>query len=168
MIDFTPTNSYLDDCMFNQMIEHTQKHPDKPRSAEKWILKGSNYHKPTCVSATFDSLVKLGLLGKVPKLLGTCINYPTLNPGNIGVGEAGKSWGILYFLPSLPLDIGVSICIYRAHYVKKQSPYSARGFDSYMWWGICNRNLPEKSSVPHKPVLPLPPLSLSFTTHGFN
>jgi len=81
VIDFAPTDSYLDDCMFNQMIEHTQKHPDKPRSAEEWILKGSNYHKPTCVSATFDSLVKLGLLGKVPKLLGTCMKYPTLNPG---------------------------------------------------------------------------------------
>lgn len=79
VIDDTPTNSYLDDCLFNQMVEYTRKYPEKPRSAEKWILQGSNFHKPSCVSATFDSLVKLGLLGKVSKLFGT--NYPTLNPG---------------------------------------------------------------------------------------
>lgn len=83
VIDFTPTDSYLDNCMFNQMLEHTRKHPDKPRGVEEWILKGSNYHKPSCVSATFDSLVKLGLLGKKPKLMGTCLKYPTLNSGNL-------------------------------------------------------------------------------------
>jgi len=82
IIDFTPTDSFLDNCMFNQMVEHTRKHPDKPRSVEEWILKGSNYHKPPCVSATFDSLVKLGLLGKKPMLMGTCLKYPTLNSGN--------------------------------------------------------------------------------------
>ena len=67
--------------MFNQMLEHVRKHPDKPRSVEEWILKGSNYHKPTCVSATFNSLVKLGLLQKQPKLMGTCVKFPTLNSG---------------------------------------------------------------------------------------
>ena len=83
IIDFTPTDSFLDNCMFNQMVEHTRKHPDKPRSVEEWILKGSNYHKPSCVSATFDSLVKLGLLAKKPTLMGTCLKYPTLNSGNV-------------------------------------------------------------------------------------
>lgn len=82
IIDFTPTGSFLDNCMFNQMVEHTRKHPDKPRSVEEWILKGSNYHKPSCVSATFDSLVKLGLLRKKPTLMGTCLKYPTLNSGS--------------------------------------------------------------------------------------
>lgn len=79
VIDFTPTNSYLDDCLFNQMVAHAHKHCNKPRGAEQWILKGSNYHKPTCVSATFDSLVRLGLLGKESRLLGTFVKYPTLN-----------------------------------------------------------------------------------------
>ena len=83
VINFTPTNSYLDDCLFNQMVAHAQKHPNKPRSAEGWILKGSNYHKPTCVSATFDSLVKLGLLRKERRNLGTCVKYPTVNPGTV-------------------------------------------------------------------------------------
>ena len=87
VIDFTPTDSYLDDCLFNQMVEHARKHPDKPRSVEQWILKGSNYHKPTCVSATLDSLVRLGLLGKQPRLLGTCIKYPALNPGTTTVNS---------------------------------------------------------------------------------
>lgn len=77
--DFTSTDSYLDKCMFNHMVEHTRKHPDKPRSVAKWILKGSNYHKPCCVSATFDSLVDLGLMSKEPKLLGTCVKYPVIN-----------------------------------------------------------------------------------------
>lgn len=77
--DFTPTNSYLDNCMFNQMLERTRKHPDKPRSVSKWILKGSNYHKPSCVSATFDSLVDLGLMKKEPRLLGTSVRYPVIN-----------------------------------------------------------------------------------------
>ena len=79
--DFTPTNSYLDNCMFNQMLERTRKHPDKPRSVSKWILKGSNYHKPSCVSATFDSLVDLGLMKKEPRLLGTSVRYPVINAG---------------------------------------------------------------------------------------
>lgn len=83
VINFTPTNSYLDDCLFNQMVAHAQKHPNKPRNAEGWILKGSNYHKPTCVSATFDSLVKLGLLRKERRNLGTCVKYPTVNPGTV-------------------------------------------------------------------------------------
>ena len=83
VINFTPTNSYLDDCLFNQMVAHAQKHPNKPRNVEGWILKGSNYHKPTCVSATFDSLVKLGLLRKERRNLGTCVKYPTVNPGTV-------------------------------------------------------------------------------------
>ena len=81
VIDSTPTNSYLDDCLLNQMVEHARKHPNKPRSAEEWILKGSNYHKPTCVSATFDSLVNLRLMEKVPRFFGTSVKYPSLNPG---------------------------------------------------------------------------------------
>ena len=82
VVDEKPTGTYLDEALFNGILKHHEKHPDKPEKVKSVIfddisqLRSKNY----CSTITLDSLVELGILEMKEKMMGR--KYPTVNKGN--------------------------------------------------------------------------------------
>nr|XP_058945579.1 uncharacterized protein LOC131773654 [Pocillopora verrucosa] len=81
VVDEKPTGTYLDEALFNGILKHHEKHPDKPEKVKSVIfddisqLRSKNY----CSTITLDSLVELGILEMKEKMMGR--KYPTVNKG---------------------------------------------------------------------------------------
>ena len=75
--DPTPTGTFLDKAIFNDMLEHHQKKPENPKKLKDWIMYGVQKCKPKnkCSTITLDSLVEKGILDRKESTFS--IKYPT-------------------------------------------------------------------------------------------
>ncbi|XP_031559193.1 uncharacterized protein LOC116295502 [Actinia tenebrosa] len=76
-----PTETYLDAAMFDSILKHHSKHPDKPEKVKHWIYEDITHMKARnlCSTITLDSLVEMGVLDMKEKFIGR--KYPTVKPG---------------------------------------------------------------------------------------
>ena len=75
--DPTPTGTFLDKAIFNDMLEHHKKNPENPKKLKDWIMCGIQKFKAKnkCSTITLDSLVEKGILDKKESMFS--IKYPT-------------------------------------------------------------------------------------------
>ena len=81
MKDSSPTGTYLDRALFNEIVE---KHKQgRVREIEDWVrdcITTYNYEN-NVASVTLGNLVQRNILGKERALLGLRTDYPTKDPG---------------------------------------------------------------------------------------
>ena len=83
----SPTGTFLDDALFNKILEHHEKAFDKPKEVQHYMendifkLRAEN----TCAYKTLASLVELGILDQRKSFFGK--RYPTVNPGKLKTGK---------------------------------------------------------------------------------
>ncbi|KAK3751300.1 hypothetical protein QZH41_018027, partial [Actinostola sp. cb2023] len=80
VLDDKPTDTYLDAAIFDKILEHHQKKPDKPDRVKDWIYHDVSHiqARHLCSTITLDSLVELGILDMKEKFIGR--KYPTVKP----------------------------------------------------------------------------------------
>lgn len=82
----SPTGTFLDDALFDKILEKHEKSPEKPKEVQHYVendIWKFNSEK-TCAYKTLANLVELGILDKKKTFFGK--KYPTLNPGKITNG----------------------------------------------------------------------------------
>ena len=77
----SPTGTFLDDALFNKILEHHQKKPEKPKEVQDYMESDIYKFKcdKTCAYITLESLVEMGILDKKKAFFGK--KYPTVKPG---------------------------------------------------------------------------------------
>lgn len=76
----SPTGTFLDDALFDKILEKHEKSPEKPKEVQHYMendIWKFNSEK-TCAYKTLANLVELGILDKKKTFFGK--KYPTLNP----------------------------------------------------------------------------------------
>ena len=81
------TGTFLDDALFNKILEHHEKSFDKPKEVQHYIEKDIWKIKSdkTCAFITLASLVEQGILDQKKSLFRK--KYPTVNPGELKTGH---------------------------------------------------------------------------------
>lgn len=81
VINEKPTDTFLDGPLFDEIVKHHNKNPDKPQKLKKVIFWdiGKVMCKNQVGTVTLDSLVDIGVLEMKEKLVGR--KYPTVKPG---------------------------------------------------------------------------------------
>ena len=79
----SPTGTFLDEALFNKILERHEKSPEKPKQVQDYFQHDICIFKTekSCAYKTLDNLVELGILDKEKSFFGK--KYPTLKPGEI-------------------------------------------------------------------------------------
>ncbi|XP_044168190.1 uncharacterized protein LOC114961960 isoform X2 [Acropora millepora] len=88
----SPTGTFLDDALFDKILEKHEKSPEKPKEVQHYMendIWKFNSEK-TCAYKTLANLVELGILDKKKTFFGK--KYPTLNPAHV-VATLGSNLG---------------------------------------------------------------------------
>ena len=85
-------------ALFEKLLKRHDKKPDDPKTLEDLIRSALTKwdNKETCVTASLDSLVDMGILERQKKLIG--YKFPTINPGKFLVFSHTALCCVVYLL----------------------------------------------------------------------
>ncbi|XP_048575877.1 uncharacterized protein LOC116605312 [Nematostella vectensis] len=79
----SPTGSYFDRAMLNNIVKHQNKYPGYRQKLRYWIQYETRFvPKRRCATITLDSLAEQGILEKKESMFRT--DYPSIDPGPKG------------------------------------------------------------------------------------
>ena len=93
----SPTGTFLDDALFNKILEHHEKAFDKPKEVQHYMENDIFKFRAekTCAYKTLASLVELGILDSKKTFFGK--KFPTVNPGKLKRGNVRTQGSLTSF-----------------------------------------------------------------------